>query len=407
MTYTIRPFVDAELAEAARCQASSFGYDADPAGIEARRTLVDLARTHAAFDEGTIVGTAAIFAYEMGIPGNRVLSTAGVTMVSVLPTHRRQGILTNLMRAQLEHVRDHGDAMAALWASESGIYGRFGYGMAAQGLEIKIERSRATFTTPVEAPGKLRLISSDEAREVLPPFHDQMVRRTPGMMPRSQAWWTNRTFRDAEHFRDGFTAQQFVTYEVDGELQGYSRYRRKMAWPDELPSGTTRVEELFSFTNEGYAALWQYAFGLDLMSTVVSDHRPVDDPLLWMLSDPRRLHRYPTDALWLRVVDVARCLAARQYSADGELVLQVTDGFLDGNSGAYLLTVSGETATCVRTDRPADVSLDIADLGALYLGGVNFTTLARARRVSGAPAALQRADLMFSWSTAPWCPETF
>lgn len=407
MTYTIRPFVDAELEEAARCQGSSFGFDVQPDGLEARRAIIELPRTHAAFEDGTIVGTAAIFSFQMGIPGNRTLPTAGVTMVSVLPTHRRQGILTSIMRAQLEHVRDYGDPMAALWASESGIYGRFGYGMAAETMDIKIERSRATFAGALNVPGRLRLIPADEARESWPGFHDQIVRQTPGAISRSQAWWTNRTFRDAPQSRDGFTAQQYVNYEVDGEIQGIIRYRRKMEWPDGLPGGTTRVEELFGTTTEAYAALWKYAFDLDLMSTVVSDHRPVDEPLMWMLADPRRLHRYATDGLWLRLVDIPRCLASRKYSADGEIVLHVIDDFLDGNTGTYWLSARGESAECERTTHPPEITLTVGDLGAVYLGGVSFTNLARAGRVRGDSEAVNRADVMFSWPTAPWCPETF
>ena len=407
MSITIRPFVDAELEEAARCQGSSFGFDVNPEGLESRRALMEFPRTLAAFDDGTIVGTAAIYSYEMGIPGERTLSTAGVTMVSVLPTHRRQGILTNLMRAQLEHARDCGDPMAALWASESGIYGRFGYGLAAETVDLKIERSRAVFAFTPEMPGQLRMIAADEARESWPAFHDAVRTRTPGMMPRSQPWWSGRVFRDPLESRGGFTAQQYVNYEVDGELRGYIRYRRKMDWPDGLPGGTTQVEELMALTNDAYAALWQYAFALDLMSTVVADHRPADEPLFWMLADPRRLHRYATDGLWLRPLDIERCLAARSYAFEHATVIQVVDDFLPGVGGTFLLTGGPDGATCTRTGRAAEISLNVADLGAVYLGGVKFTTLARAGRVHGEADALRPADAMFSWPASPWCPETF
>jgi predicted acetyltransferase len=407
MTITLRPFVDAELEEAARCQGSSFGFDVNPDGLEVRRSLVEFPRSLAAFEDGAIVGTAGILSYEMGIPGDRTLPTAGVTMVSVLPTHRRRGILTKIMLTQLEGIREYGDPMAALWASESGIYGRFGYGLSAESVDLKIERARATFASTPEMPGRLRMIAESEARESWPAFHDQVRTATPGMMPRSQAWWTNRVFRDSLEWRAGFTAQQYVNYEVDGELRGYIRYRRKMEWPDGLPGGTTKVEELHALTNDAYAALWQYAFGLDLMSTVVAENRPVDEPLFWMLSDPRRLHRYATDGLWLRPLDIKRCLEARRYAVEHTVSLQVLDDFLEGVGGTFLLSGGPGGASCVRTDRAAEISLSVADLGAVYLGGVKFTTLARAGRVQGDPAALRAVDAMFSWPTMPWCPEVF
>ncbi|OAI43756.1 hypothetical protein AYO38_02470 [bacterium SCGC AG-212-C10] len=405
MAYEIRPILDEEFERFSRQIATTFLNDFRAEFMEDRKTVFERERSLGVFDGDQVVGTTGIFTFDMAIPGG-LLPTAGVTMVTVRSTHRRQGIVTSIMRRQLEDVREKGEPMAGLWASESIIYGRFGYGLAAQTVDLTIERDHAQLATTTPAPGKLRIVSGDAAREQWPAIWEAEHRQSPGTMSRTQAWWSNRIFRDPEPWRGGFTANVYVNYEVDGELRGYVRYRLKGDEIDGLPNGTLRVAELVALTDDAYSELWQYVFGVDLIATIEAPHRRADEPLYWMLADPRRLKRRPSDALWLRIVDVPACLSARRYSVEGTIVFRVEDDFL-GAGGTFALTGGPDGATCTQSNASPDISLNIRDLGAAYLGGVSFTTLARAGRISGDRAALRRADVMFSWDPAPWCPEVF
>lgn len=408
MAITIRPIsTDEELVEFSRCQSIAFGDPWSEGGLDIRRALFEFDRSTAAFDGERIVGTAGIFSMDLTVPGGRTIACAGVTMVSVLPSHRRRGVLTRMMHAQLEGIRERGEALAALWASESIIYGRFGYGMAAEGVRLRIDRERTALEYRPATRGDLRYVEAAEARENWPAIFDAVRVQRPGWMSRSRAWWSNRVFADRPERRGGATEAQYVQYEVDGEIQGYLRYRKKAEYEDELPTGLTRIEELVALNDEAYAALWQFAFGLDLVSTIEAWHRPVDEPLRFMLSDPRRLKRYPSDSLWVRVLDVERALEGRSYSAEGSIVLEIVDSFLEGVGGRFLLDVGPGGARCTRTDRPAELTMTVTDLGSLYLSGTTFTTLARATRLVGSSEAIARADRLFAWPIAPWTPEVF
>jgi predicted acetyltransferase len=407
MAINVRTIAQEELEAFSLSQAMAFGRDYHPEHLEARRTIFEFDRNIAAFDGDELVGTAGIFSHEMTVPGGRVRS-AGVTMVSVKPTHRRQGVLTQVMAAQLEHVAARGEPMATLWASESPIYGRFGYGLASETHSLEIPREYARFARPVEPRGRVRQMDTAEARETFPAIWDAAATRYPGFISRSRAWWEQRVFMDVKDFRDGFTANNYMTYEADGATQGYLRYRVKADWSERaLPQGTVKVEELIPLTSDAYAALWNFAFNVDLVNRIEAHFRRSDEPLLHMLADARRLARSSRDGLWLRILDIPAALNARRYQVEGSLVLEVVDAFRPATSGNYLLEAGPGFARCERTPRPADLSLGIADLGAAYLGGTRLATLAEAGRVSGQPAAIDRADLMFAWPIAPWCPEMF
>jgi predicted acetyltransferase len=311
------------------------------------------------------------------------------------------------MRRQLEHVHERGEPLAALWASESQIYGRFGYGLAAEGVDLCIERVRAGFASPTEPRGRTRQVDADEARESWPSLWEAVRRGQPGMMPRSDTWWSGRVFRDPESRRSGFTANVYVSYEVDGELHGYVIYRTKPGDEHGWPAGTLRVEELMATTDDAYAALWQYVFGVDLVATIEAPWRKVDEPLYWMLSDPRRLVRHPHDSLWVRVVDVPAALAGRSYRAEGAVTFRVRDPFCAWVAGVYRLESGPAGASCRRVETTPEFEVSAADLGACYLGGTRFAALARAGRVNGEASAIARADAMLAWDPLPWCPEIF
>ena len=407
MGIEIRPIVPEEFDTFVTATYIGFGSPvAEPNETENTKALCEYDRTLAGFDGEEIVSTTGIFSFEMTVPGGS-LPTAGVTWVSVKPTHRRQGLLTNMMRQQLSDIRDRNEPIAALWASESLIYGRFGYGLAAQCHALKIDRLRTKLAYEPPANGRTRLISRDEALATWPKVYDKVLPGQPGMYSRSETWWKHHTLPEKEGRGGRFGGRFYVVYEEDGEPLGYARYRTREEEDNNAPAGVLGVQELMTATDSAYAGLWHYLFGIDLIGTIQARLRRVDEPLYWMLADPRRLVRTPNDSLWVRVVDVPAALEARRYASDVSLVIDVRDPFCDWTEGRYQLEGGLDGATCKRTDAGADITVNAEDLGAAYMGGTQLSLLARAGRVDGDPDALRRADAAFGWTPLPWTPEVF
>jgi predicted acetyltransferase len=405
MDIEVRAIRDDEVAAYWATLSRAFGELFRPEDIEEEAKIFELDRTIAAFEGDALVGCAGIYSLPLSIPGG-TLPMAGVTQVGVLPTHRRRGVLTELMRKQLEDVRDRGELVAGLWASESSIYGRFGYGMAAQVAGLEIERSRSAFIRPHQPGGLISLIEKEEALKEFPPIYQRVVAGWPGMWGRNEAWWRH-SYADLEHWRDGASPLYFAVHRTSAGSDGFVTYRLKQQW-QEFPGGTVLVRELIAETPEAYADLWRYCFDIDLRTKIEAWPRPTDEPLAHLLAEPRRLITKVHDSLWLRLVDLPGALSARRYSAPGRVVFEVRDGFCPWNDGRHELTVDSDgTGRCVPTDAPPDLVLSAADLGATYLGGASFGALAWVGRVQGEETVLRRADAMFAWDPKPWCPQVF
>jgi predicted acetyltransferase len=310
-----------------------------------------------------------------------------------------------MMRSQLEHIRERGEPIAMLWASEASIYGRFGYGLAAEGVELRIDRNRTAFAHAAPAPGRVRFVTREDALTGWPSVYERARHDIPGMHSRSSAWWEHRILREPEFPAPGFSSSFLVQYEETGEALGYVRYRIKESEADGSATSTLAVRELMATTDAAYSALWQYAFGVDLIGTIRAEWRRIDEPLYHMLADPRRLVRRPTDAVFCRIMDPVAALSGRRYAREGAVVIEVTDGFAPWVAGRYLLEGGPDGAKCAPTTREPDITLSSTELGAVFLGGTRLTPLWHAGRVSGAPGAIAKADAMFSWHTLPWAPE--
>ncbi|MFN8507085.1 MAG: GNAT family N-acetyltransferase [Dehalococcoidia bacterium] len=406
MAIDVRPITEDEYAEYASKRTIAFGGDARPERLVWRPGMLELERCFAAFEDGVMAGTAAAFTYRMGTPGGDV-RCAGVTGVTVQSTHRRRGILTAMMRTQFDQVRDMGEPVAALWASESIIYGRFGYGLASEQYETSIERAHsAVAATP--AKGRCRLLTREEAEKALPPLWEAERARRPGMMTRSEGWWRMRIFDDAEWDRGGLSANRYALYEEDGRALGYARYRTKADYDDQhLPTGRLRVEELFGLTRQAQVGLWSYVFGVDLIRTIEGFTRPADDLVPWILADRRRLRRVPTDSLWLRLVDIPAAFAARRARAEGRVVVEARDAFLPWAGGRFAIEAEGGELRAKPTTESAQLTMDTTALASLYLGGFSASLLALAGHIEGDPRHLAVADAILGWPVAPWSPEIF
>ena len=385
--------------------------------VEQERGIFEFDRSIAAFDGDAIVGTTAAYSFQLTVPGG-ITGAAGVTFVAVLPSHRRRGILSAMMRHQLADIAARGEAVAALYASETGIYGRYGYGCASWQLSLTVRRGEGTLSPAVTgsggAGGPLRLRSAppDELRAELAKVYDAAVPHRPGMIARDERWWQS-VLDDSESQRRGMSAKKCLVAGDDSGPRGYALYRTKPDWDDDgLPYAGLSVRELIATDAGAAAALWADLLTRDLVGEVAARQRPVDDPLLDMLADRRRARPYLGDGLWVRLVDVGAALRQRRYSCPADLVIEVTDDLLPANAGRWRLRCpglgDGGTPSCERTGAPADIVLPVAALGAGYLGGTRLGALAAAglvtERKEGAVARLSAA--MYS-DPAPWCPSMF
>jgi predicted acetyltransferase len=370
------------------------------------REITEFDRTLAFFDGPEVVATAGIFSYEMTVPGG-TLPCGGVTRVSVLATHRRRGLLTAMMRRQLEDMHERGEPLAALYASEAPIYGRFGYGLATYQAAVEIERSHAAFVKPVSGSGRLSMVDVPTAVATFTRVWEQARRNQPGMLGLDERWIRNE-LTDLELVREGASPHYRVLHQTDGKPSGFAIYRVKMEWDASGPNGTLRLGMLIATTAEAYAALWRHVLDVDLMARVSAEMRPIDEPLRFLLADSRQPKTRIEDGVWLRLVDVAAALRGRRYAVEGRLVLRVRDAFCPWNDGQYELVGGPAGAECKPQGGAPDLALDAADLAALYLGGTRFRTLFEAGRVEELrPGAIARADAMFTTDRAPWCPSHF
>ena len=359
-------------------------------------------RSFCVFEGETMVATSGGFSLELTVPGATV-ATGGTTMVAVLPTHRRRGALRLMMRAHLADVREREEPLTALWASDSGIYGRFGYGVASLHQDLSIDRHHSGTHRLAPAPTPVNLIDADQARVRIPPIYEKIRIARPGFFKRSDAWWEERILADLPNNRGGATALRFAVADDD---TGYVIYRQKGDWEDGHGAGEVRVVELVASTPGGWSGLWGFTLSHDLIKKVTADHRPPDDPVFDLVAARRRVHGPTSDALWVRTHDVVKALSARRYQVEGSIVLAVADRFFDEQAVVELMG-GPDGAEARLSDKPPDLTLDIEDLGSCYMGWSRFRSLAGLGRIQASASALKQADLMFSWDPQPWCPEIF
>ncbi|MFD7706698.1 GNAT family N-acetyltransferase [Streptomyces sp. NPDC059785] len=370
--------------------------------------LTEFDRSLGVWEDDRCVGTAGAFTFRLTVPGGASVPAAGVTMVSVAATHRRRGVLTSMMRRQLDDVRSWGEPLAVLTASEPAIYGRFGYGMATQQLQAEIDTTRVGLSVPAGADDvRLRYAAPAEVLDACEAVYARLVPGRPGLLARRPGW-DRLGILDPESERQGASPLQCVVAERDGEIVGYARYRVKPDWGPAGHNGMVKLNELEGLGPEVRAALWRFLFDLDLTTTLRVHSTPVDDGWQHLVSDVRRCNLRVRDSLYLRLVDVGAALEARTYQAPVDVVFEVEDAFCPWNEGRWRLSGDTKGATCVRTADPADLALSVRDLGAAYLGGISLTSLAAAGRVREQRlGALQEAATGFSSAVAPWLPHGF
>jgi predicted acetyltransferase len=315
-------------------------------------------------------------------------------------------VLTRLTRDSLDHDREIGAAVSVLWASESVIYGRFGYGTAVEGADLELGRAHTALVAEAPSRGRVRIITGREARSTVPAVYAAATAGIAGTITRRAADW-DWFFHDPEKWRNGYSALRFAVYELDGEARGYAVYRLKGRWEDAHPVYDARIEDLQAVDADAYAALLRFCFGIDLVGFFEMPNRRVREPLVDLLADPRRLRRRIADKIWLRLVDLPAAMAARRYGVEGSLVIDVRDDFCPWVEDVYLLEGGPDGAECEPTGRKADVSLSAADLAGAYLGDSRILARAWLGRVSGDEEAIELLHRMLAWPGGPWCSVFF
>jgi predicted acetyltransferase len=404
----VRPLADGELRTYLTAVTRSFGEGMADDDYTSAERVFELDRTFVATDGDNVVGGGAAFSFRLTVPGGADVGAAAITAVGTLPTHRRRGALTKVMRQLLDQARDREEPLAILWASEGSIYQRFGYGMGTLQGELEILQARASFRDEVPPVGGTRIVEAEEAKRLFPPVFDRVRARTPGFCVRTSTWWEEQIFADPERWRHGAGPKTFVVHEVDGEPEGYLIYRVKNEHAAGASTSALLVRELVAETPRATRELWRFCFGHDLIETVRARNQPADHPLLLMLNEPRRLRCSVWDQLWLRILDMAGALGARSFAVADHVVLDVADRYMPELAGRWLVDTSGDAPLIQSTSAPADLALDTTDLACLYLGAFTTTEMAEAGRTTElTDGARQRVDAMFRVARKPWCPTDF
>ncbi len=406
MPAEIRPIDPSEWPTLARVAAESFlgatrGDRLDRV-VERITATEDPARTRCAFEDGTMVGTLSSHAFELTVPGG-VLAAAGTAGITVLPSHRRRGLMRAMLEAHLDDARRRGEAVAVLIASDSAIYPRFGYGLASVMATTRVDTRHAQLHPRVSVGDEVAAVDPTDIPELAADVFDRIRLTRPGMFARSPEWWMARsTSRDRHH-----PEQRAAVARREGAVTGWVEYEvSQPTWTDHHSDAGLKVQEIIGVDGRAHTGLWKYLFAHDLVQQIDARFLAIDDPIFSMLAGWRRAVPTIEDQLFLRIIDVPAALAGRRYALDGRLTLALRDP-AGGPTRRYRLEVEDGRARCEPTDGAEDAVLDLADLSSAYLGRSRLAELARVGRVDGDPATLHRVDRMFSWDPPPWCQEPF
>lgn len=393
MPITFRTAVDSDWAALCHADGRAFGVAYTPEMIERARPIHDVSRFELAFDGKQIVAVVGAYSLKVTVPGGGQLPMGGLTWVSTATTHRRQGLLSRLMARTLDDIDRRGEPVAMLAASEGGIYERYGFGVASQVRVTAIDR-RLVQLRPEFQPrrGTVRFVEGDAALNHLADVWSRFHRLRAGEVDRSDAW--HQHLLELRAIPQGALSPCFYVAHRDG----CATYRIEEQWNDGRPAHNMRIIELVATTDEAHAALWHTLLGVDLVGVISSRQVPIDDPLPYLLTDPRALQTTAlNDGIWVNIRNVATCMSARRYGVEDRLVVEV-----DG--GRWAIDGGPDGAVCTRVRSKPDLVTDLASIGALLLGGVRPSLLASGRRLEARSSeALRRGDAFFLTSPAPHC----
>lgn len=407
---TVRPFTADELPTAYALLMLAFGDAPADEDIAAERAVFEPERSLATFDGETMVGCMGTYSFDMSVPGG-TLPVAGTTWVGVSPTHRRRGVLSGMMRRHLTDVAQRGEPLAALWASEPAIYGRYGYGLGLERLKctIAVDGDLRFEDTAPPPPDRVSLIPLADARPVIDPIYEACRRRRAGMHARPQAWWDFQALNSRSSALAGASSKYVAVAQIDGRDAAYAIYGIKGEFSDAgRPAGSLKVVEMAGVDAGAEAAMWHYLLRHDLVSEVVA-RRPVDESLPLLLTDSRRVVRVPGDTLHVRILDLPAALRGRSYAESAGVTIEVHDDRVEANDGTWRIEVAPEGVSVEPAEGSApDLRMGVRALGSLYMGDISLRRLVAAGMVQVAdPAAITAVDAAFAACEAGWAPEVW
>ncbi len=395
-----------EWDDLAQIASTAFNEMTDEETSAAERARFEPDRFLVARRAGEIAGTSAVLTRRLAIPGGTV-AAGHITDVSVAPTHRRRGVLSTMMGRLFADIRAAGEPIAVLWASEARIYQRFGFGLGVRKAGFTIDSREVTLPPAGPTPGRLREAPLAKIRDEIAAFYDTLYAGRNGWSQRLPRYW-DYLLADPASGRNGGSALRAVLHDGEAGLEGYVLFRTAQSWNDGGPTGEVRVREVVATSRRAYTELWRFLLTLDLTRSVTAWINGLDEPLFFMVDEPRRMLAKVSDGLWVRVVDLPAALTARRYATDIDVVIEVTDARIPANSGRWRLTGSPTAASCTPTDDPTELRCDVRALGAAYLGGTTLAALANAGLVEESrPGALATASVGFGWHEAPSVLELF
>jgi predicted acetyltransferase len=403
MDIEYRPITADEFDEFARVGRIAFSQEPFPADQPWTFGRAELDRTRAAVVDGEIVGSGRNYSFDLTLPGGAIVPVAGVSWISVLPTHRRRGVLRRMMAALDDEARDHGDAISILTASEGGIYERFGYGVATWRSNIRVDKRHGTLARRLPDAGTLRYVERKDALDGFPAVYARACALRPGMVSRPPEWWEESLFNLAPPTKPSF----FVVHENrEGDADGFLIYEVQGDYVHGINASNVHVLDLVALTPAVRAVLWQFAFSVDLTESVTAPQLALDEPLRFLLADPRRFRvESVNDHVWLKILDVERALVARRYATTDRAVLQVHDG---DSVSTVVLDGGSDGAECRPSAEEPDLVLGIAQLGSIFLGGTRAGQHAAAGTIEErTTGALARVDAMFASYPIPASPTWF
>ncbi len=358
-------------------------------------------RSVVAFDGTQLVGQSMSYSHSIAVPGGANVACGGLSWVGVRSTHRRQGIMREMVTRHLADYRERGEPLAALFAMEAPIYGRYGWGVATWNEDLEIDSAQSELHDGVGVDGDVRFVDWDDTIEQFTPVHQQAMLQTPGMFARSAPFWV-RELRG----KDSPPGKLLKTLQVgcyfEGRCEGFASYRTDEDWSEGNPSGTVWISDLVSSSARASARLWRYFLEIDLTRTI-RIRRPPDEPLHWWLKDRRAVTRTISDGLSIRLIDVPEALGAAVYGVEDTIAIGVVDATCGWNNGTYLLDSGEKGAVCSPTSRAPEVAMMVEDLGSLYLGGVSAFSMHAGGRIDDHTGdGVARLQRLFESNVAPW-----
>lgn len=413
MSLEVRTVTESEIPDWLRALDTGFLRPPVPSeeAAAARLAYGDLTRTRGAFDDGRCVATFRSFDQELTAVGGALLAADAISNVTVSPTHRRRGLLSRMMADDQAQAKERGDVVSTLIAAEYPIYGRYGFGPAASITEWSIDVPRAGLDPRWSGPddgGRIDLVDAADVRELGPEFHDRFRAAQPGAISLDDLWWKVYTGQDP--FGRPWTEPFYAVYRsAAGEVEGLAAYTADGEWGDaKQPLNTVSVRRLIGLTPAADRALWRFLCSIDWVNTVRTGYRAGDDLLPYFLPDPRAAKVVTqADFLWVRLLDVPRALEARTYDTSATLTLEVQDkaGLA---AGRFRLDAGPQGASCTATTESADLTLDVRELGSLYLGEESARRLRALGTIAeDTPGAATTAEHLFRTPRRPWCPDIF